>query len=82
MFESQHLTRDHWANTHLQGTEPTPAESRAVLAKMKTIVDLTEKQLNYMLTAKPQLEKLHVGGRFSSLPEPFYRLKEKDRHLN
>ncbi|KAF2425302.1 hypothetical protein EJ08DRAFT_638671 [Tothia fuscella] len=44
------------------GTEPTEAESKKILNQMKTIVDLTEKQLDGLVANKSHFEKLKVGG--------------------
>ncbi|KAF3914634.1 hypothetical protein AA313_de0202379 [Arthrobotrys entomopaga] len=44
------------------GANPTAVESQKVLAQMKSIVALTEVQLELLVTNKPHTEKLRVGG--------------------
>ncbi|KAK6538272.1 hypothetical protein TWF694_011151 [Orbilia ellipsospora] len=44
------------------GANPSAVESKKVLAQMKTIVTLTETQLELLITNKPHTEKLRVGG--------------------
>ncbi|KAF1814238.1 hypothetical protein P152DRAFT_265305 [Eremomyces bilateralis CBS 781.70] len=45
-----------------EGTTPTEEESQKILAQSKRMVELSEAQLDHLISLKPHIEKLHVGG--------------------
>jgi hypothetical protein len=45
-----------------QAFNPSEAEAKGILEKMKVIVDLTETQLGLLVQKQAHFEKLHVGG--------------------
>jgi hypothetical protein len=55
-------TRNKADNT--KGVTPSDADAKKILDQMTKIVDLTEQQLNSMVSNKAQFEKLRVGGKF------------------
>jgi len=45
-----------------QGTNPTEEEARKTLSRMQHIVELTENQLDLMVTNRLRFEEMKVGG--------------------
>lgn len=65
----------------LQGADPTPEEAKAILTKMAKVVDLTEKELDLLVSNKARIDELHVGGESTSQQQHIAAPPEHGRHV-